>query len=89
MSLLLFSSLPFPAPSPRQRNTCDALGNQQRKVLWEWRHQACLTPPQPGKFPTCCQGAAAIVWGKSQMAQSPEMLWSEPLSSSSFLGKTR
>lgn len=50
-----------------------------------WRHQVRLTPPQPGKFPTRCLGAAAIVWGKSCMAQSPEMLWSEPLSSPPFL----
>lgn len=57
-------------------------------MLWEWRHQVRLTPPEPGKFLTCCLGAAAIVWGKSCMAQSPAMLWSEPLSSSSPLGKT-
>lgn len=73
-SLLLFRSPPFPAPSPSQRSTWEALGNQQPKVLWEWRHGACPTPPQPGKFPTCCLRAAAIVWGKSWMAQSPEML---------------
>lgn len=46
-----------------------------------------LTPPQPGKFPTCCHGAAAVVWGKSLMAQSPEMLQSCSQLSSSLLAK--
>lgn len=34
-SLLMFSLLPFPASSPNQRSTCEALRNQQPKVLWE------------------------------------------------------
>lgn len=47
--------------------------------------QSCLTPSQPGKFPTCCLRAAAIVWDKYWMVQLTRMLWSELLSSSSVL----
>lgn len=55
----------------------DALGNQQEKVLWEWRHPARLTHLSQGNSPLAAWEQLLLFGANPGCRNRLQMLWSE------------